>query len=338
MPNTVLESKSLVHVAVAVIERGGETEPEVLVAKRPEHVHQGGLWEFPGGKVESGETVLDALDRELHEELGIRLAPASPPSPLISIRHDYGDKCVWLDVWRVAAFSGEPTGKEGQPVRWVAVSELGSYDFPAANASIVTACQLPPCYVFTPAYADLHIARENLGALRQQGHALIRLRQPELSDREYAQWLDILLQNFQDSSGWLVVDRLVNARYFSRLRAVHLGQTRFAQLKGQSFNKELPLAVSCHNLHELLDAVNNDASFVTLSPVALTASHPGQEPLGWPRFRSLVEQCNVPVYALGGVGPEHLEQAQGAGAQGVSAIRSFQMGLPKMCNKTNGDL
>ena len=121
------------HVAVGVISDGGH---RILVSRRPEHVHQGGLWEFPGGKVEAGETVEQALRRELLEELAIDVRACQS---LLTIQHDYTDKSVFLDVWWVSAFDGEPQGREGQPWRWVDASELHTLDFPAANQPIPAA-------------------------------------------------------------------------------------------------------------------------------------------------------------------------------------------------------
>ncbi len=121
-----------VHVAVGVILVDGK----VLLAKRADHQHQGGLWEFPGGKVESGESVESALSRELLEEIGITIDGCEP---LIDIAHDYGDKRVLLDTHVVRSFSGTPEGCEGQPVEWVPVSELAQIEFPAANVAIVDA-------------------------------------------------------------------------------------------------------------------------------------------------------------------------------------------------------
>mgnify|MGYP002714153243 CR=1 FL=1 len=120
-----------VHVAAAVI-RGADGR--VLIAKRPQDKHQGGLWEFPGGKVEEGEAVERALARELEEELGIRVEAARP---LIQVHHDYPDKQVLLDVWEVSSFTGEPHGAEGQPLAWVSERQLLEYEFPAANKPIV---------------------------------------------------------------------------------------------------------------------------------------------------------------------------------------------------------
>ncbi|WP_019933096.1 8-oxo-dGTP diphosphatase MutT [Oceanimonas smirnovii] len=131
------EGKKSVLVAVGVIENAAG---EIFVCRRGESQHQAFKWEFPGGKVEAGETVPQALARELEEEIGIRVTVCEP---LMRIEHDYGDKQVTLDIRRVTAFTGEPHGREGQPSRWVPVGELHSYDFPAANSPIVEKLQNP---------------------------------------------------------------------------------------------------------------------------------------------------------------------------------------------------
>lgn len=124
-----------VHVAVGVLQ---DSSGRVLLTRRPPSAHQGGLWEFPGGKVEFGESVLAALTRELAEELGVTVAASQP---LMTIDHDYGDKHVLLDIHTVSAWSGEPRGLEGQPLAWVLPHALSDYEFPAANAPIVAQLQ-----------------------------------------------------------------------------------------------------------------------------------------------------------------------------------------------------
>lgn len=124
-----------VHVAVGVIL---DAQRRVLLSRRAPGVHQGGLWEFPGGKVEPGESVLAALGRELREELSIAVEHCEP---LLEVRHDYGDKAVLLDVHIVRAFSGAPRGVEGQPLHWARADELRELAFPAANTPIVEAVQ-----------------------------------------------------------------------------------------------------------------------------------------------------------------------------------------------------
>jgi 8-oxo-dGTP diphosphatase len=141
MPNTELNSLTNsesasevpVHVAVGVVLN---RDRQVLIARRHQRQHQGGLWEFPGGKVGAGESVQDALRRELLEEVNLTVRECAR---LLSIPHDYGDKKVLLDVWIVNIYSGEATGREGQPVKWASMSELDDHDFPDANQAIISA-------------------------------------------------------------------------------------------------------------------------------------------------------------------------------------------------------
>ncbi|MEE3240046.1 MAG: 8-oxo-dGTP diphosphatase MutT [Pseudomonadota bacterium] len=120
----------MIHVAVGLV----LDNDRVFVAQRDQNAHQGGLWEFPGGKVDAGETVEAALSRELNEELGIFVDYAEP---VMQIKHDYTDKIVLLDVWQIARYRGEPSGCEGQPVKWLAINQLLAEQFPAANQAIV---------------------------------------------------------------------------------------------------------------------------------------------------------------------------------------------------------
>ena len=136
-PNKLLNIPAdAVHVAVGVI--FNSKQDQILIAKRPKHLHQGGLWEFPGGKVSSGEAVEHALARELFEELGISDIQAEP---LMDILYDYTDKKVYLDIWILHQFSGQAQGKEGQQCKWVNLQDLLSsqsqYQFPAANQPIL---------------------------------------------------------------------------------------------------------------------------------------------------------------------------------------------------------
>ena len=124
----------IVNVAVGVIKKNNA----IFICKRADDQHQGGLWEFPGGKVEANESVFAALKRELTEEVGITIHSSCQ---LMVIEHDYGDKCVKLDIHVVSNFSGEAHGAEGQPSEWVNISELTHYDFPAANAEIIEKLQ-----------------------------------------------------------------------------------------------------------------------------------------------------------------------------------------------------
>lgn len=122
----------VVTVAVGILI---DPQGRVLITRRAPQTHQGGLWEFPGGKVEPGETIVDALARELKEELGVTVLISEP---FMTLEHDYGDQCVCLAVHRVTSWRGEPSGMEGQPLAWEQPANLTDWPFPAANQPILT--------------------------------------------------------------------------------------------------------------------------------------------------------------------------------------------------------
>lgn len=126
-------AKKILHVAVGVIINA---DGQICIAKRPLGKPLAGLWEFPGGKVEAGESVFQALVRELDEELGILPLQSTP---LIEIEHSYPEQTVLLDVHTIEQFDGEPQGREQQEVRWIQRAELRNFEFPAANKAIVDA-------------------------------------------------------------------------------------------------------------------------------------------------------------------------------------------------------
>lgn len=307
-----------VHVAAAVIR--GE-DGRILIAKRPDDKHQGGLWEFPGGKVEEGEAVLAALSRELREELAIGLDRARP---LIQVRHDYPDKQVLLDVWEVSRFNGEPHGAEGQPLAWVSARQLGDYDFPAANRPIVAAARLPDHYLITPHDLDGPQLLAGIRAAISQGVRLIQLRAPAMFDAQYRD-LAVDIQGLCAGKAQLMLKGPLEWLGDFPAAGWHLTaeQLRKYAAKGRPLAAERWLAASCHSAEELQLATQIGADFVTLSPLQATQTHPEASPLGWEQASVLLQGFNQPCYLLGGVGPQHTEQARQAGAQGVAGIRAF---------------
>ena len=151
---------------------------EILVARRFEHAHQGGRWEFPGGKLEPGEDVRAGLARELDEELGISLDSARP---LIRVRHDYPDRAVLLDVWRVTGWQGRVHSREGQALRWLGADAFTGLLMPAADVPVVKALRLPDCYLVTPSPgSDRGVFLAALSASIDAGVELVSLRAKEL--------------------------------------------------------------------------------------------------------------------------------------------------------------
>lgn len=309
--------RRLIHVAAAVILDGDQ---RILLARRPDDKHQGGLWEFPGGKVEAGEPVRDALDRELFEELGIRVRSARP---LIQIPHHYADKSVLLDVFVVDRFDGPAHGREGQPVRWVSAQQLSDYSFPAANRPIVAAAQLPARMLITGTATDAadYLARTERALAC--GLRWVMLRAPELAEADFCELYRQLLPLCDAAGATLGVNCDLALANRLGARALHLSRHRLAQLDTRDAFKGEWLSASCHDAAELARAAELQLDFVTLSPVAHTDSHPDTRPLGWQGFADLCGEATLPVYALGGMGDKDLDAAWARGAQGVAAISEW---------------
>ena len=307
-----------IHVAAAVIRGEGE---HVLLARRPLDKHQGGLWEFPGGKVEAGERVEDALSRELHEELGITVTRARP---LIQVQHDYPDKHVLLDVWEVLAFCGAAHGAEGQPLQWVHAGDLPGYRFPAANRPVVSAARLPRRYLITPDGLPAARLLEGLACALDAGIRLVQLRAPALPAADYRVLAGQVLALCAGRAEVLLKGPLEWAAEFPAA-GWHLTAAQLWQLHGQARPLAAGrwLAASCHTAEELAAATALDVDFVTLSPVCGTASHPDATPLGWTAAAELLRGFNQPAFLLGGLSMDDLAAVIRAGGQGVAAIRAF---------------
>jgi 8-oxo-dGTP diphosphatase len=308
--------KQSLHVAVGVIRNSGGS---VLISRRGDCVHQGGLWEFPGGKIENGETVIQALTRELREELNIGVERASP---LIQINHDYGDLQVLLDVWTVEAFSGVVCALEGQPLQWAQPERLGAYAFPAANRPIITASRLPRHYAILEG-EDCGALLRDLRKVLAGGVKLLQFRLKGLPSTGRESFLKIALPLCrQHGITALINSALDNSARFAA-DGLHLTSRDLMALQ-QRPEHYAWVAASCHDLHELLHAQRIGADFAVLAPVAATTTHPDAEPLGWQRVSEWLQQVNIPVYALGGMTLQDAGRAYAAGAQGIAGIRLFR--------------
>lgn len=292
-----------------------------LVTKRPSRAHQGGRWEFPGGKLEPGETPVAALARELNEELGIRVLASRP---LIRVRHDYGDRRILLDVRLVIRYAGEPQGREGQLLAWIHPQAMDPAVFLAADGPIISALRLPECYLITgadPQAPDRFLDRLDRALAR--GIRLVQLRAHSLGDEDYA---GLVLGAFRLCARYGA--RLLLNRDLASIRelpchGLHLTARRLTRLTHRPGESRYPVGASCHDARELSHAERLGLDYALLSPVRATLSHPDARPLGWLGFAELAEDAKLPVYALGGLGPDDLEQAFTHGAQGIAAIRGL---------------
>ncbi|MEI6069855.1 MAG: Nudix family hydrolase [Methylococcaceae bacterium] len=310
------------QVAVGVVKNA---EGQVLISLRDTSLHQGGLWEFPGGKIEQGESAKQALARELKEELDITVIAATP---LITVKHQYPDLAVQLQVFLVEHFSGVAKSCEGQLFKWINPAKLTDHDFPAANQPIITAAQLPPYYAILDD-ADESLLLINLQKIVSRGIKLIQLRLKTVSPQTLQTFLEQATPLCRQQGALLLINSAVNNTAHFAVDGIHLtSRDLMSANKRPTFlpntSKQAHwVAASCHNLQELLHAQTIGADFAVLAPVLATKTHPETEPLGWELFEKLVAQVNLPVYALGGLSESALDKAQQAGAQGISAIRAF---------------
>ncbi|MEW5757042.1 MAG: Nudix family hydrolase [Pseudomonadota bacterium] len=310
--------KRELHVAAAVIR---DAEGRVLITQRPPHKHQGGCWEFPGGKVEAEESVEQALRRELEEELGIRVLEAEP---LIRIPYEYPEHRVVLDVWQVMRFEGEAHGREGQPLRWVGSDDLRAYTFPAANLPIIAAARLPDRYLITPepggdASRFLLLLEQSL----RSGIRLVQLRCKTLGESSYVKLARQALELCARYRAQLLLNAAPELLVEVPAHGVHLSSAQLWSHQTRPVAADQWLAASCHTERDLHHARAIGVDFAVVSPVHATATHPDAAPLGWESFARLAAQAGMPVYALGGMGLQHLAQAKRCGAQGIAAISAL---------------
>jgi len=310
------------HVVAAVIYNDAG---EILIAKRPTDKHQGGKWEFPGGKVEAGESSAAALQRELEEELGIRILQTEP---LIQIQHDYPEKSVHLEVSKVAGFTGNPYGREGQSVKWVTQGALSSYTFPDANLSVLKAIALPDVCLITPDPSATENFFAKLEKMLNSGIRLMIFRAKSLSSEDYSTLADEVITLAHKKGAKVILNSppISSPNLLTRADGLHLTSTQIGSAsKAWPGRDEMQIAgkylsVSCHTVEDLQLAEQLGADFAFLSPVKKTTSHPDAIAMGWEEFQHQLKQCNIPVFALGGLGREDLAMAKDKGAQGIAAI------------------
>jgi len=310
-------------VAVAVLRRA---DGRVLVAGRPAWRHQGGGLEFPGGKVDPGEAVDVALARELREELGVTQVDAEP---LMTIRHRYPDRGVVLHVMIVHDWEGEPRGVEGQPLGWEDPREMKPGRFPAANRPIVAALSLPDRCLVTPSLpeSDLPAMIAGLEAAIGGGIGMVQLRTPGWSGRAQAELVGAACELVR--SAGRRVRLLVNAdspRPLARspsIAGLHLGARAAAGWDRRMIPRDRVLSCACHDADELAHAERLEADLAIVGHVRDTPSHAQRKPMGWDGLQALTAGTTLPVYAIGGLGPDDVAEARRRGAIGVAAIRGL---------------
>jgi 8-oxo-dGTP diphosphatase len=326
--NTPTEKTKIVEVSAAVLQR---PDGSFLLAQRPADKIWAGYWEFPGGKVEQGETARDALVRELREELGITVETAYP---WLTRVFTYPHATVKLSFFRVTEWSGELHAHEGQEFAWQETSnstpslalprgergQISVSPILPANAPILRALELPTLYAISnAAELGVELFLASLQGKLDAGLRLVQLREKNLSRvalRELA--LRVVALAHERGAKVLLNGDVAMAQEVGA-DGVQLSSTQLAELT------ERPLvdwcAASCHSEEELRRAEALGCDFALLSPVLPTQSHPGAAHLGWDNFAAIAAGSSIPVYALGGLTHADMQTAWQHGAHGIALLR-----------------
>lgn len=308
----------ITEVAAAVIERpAADGATEFLLGQRAAGSFYAGFWEFPGGKVESGETPYAALVRELHEELGIDVLRADP---WLRRQHVYEHAHVELNFFRVRQWRGELRDHVHSALSWQRADALTVAPMLPANAPVLAALALQDFYAITHA-GEIGVDAQ-LMALAQAlegGLKLVQLREPTLDAARRSAFVHAAVDLCHQYEARALVNGDVELAAQAGADGVHLPAR---QLAAHSARPELPLvAASCHSPAELEQAAALGCDFAVYGPVRATASHPGVTGIGWDSFAAAIAVPPLPTFALGGLSRADLDAAQRAGAHGIAAIR-----------------
>lgn len=304
----------IVEVAAAVLQRA---DGSFLLAQRPADKIWAGYWEFPGGKVEAGETTLAALVRELREELGIEVKTAYP---WLTRVFAYPHATVRLSFFRVTAWEGALHPHEGQQFAWQYLPQINVEPVLPANSPILRALALPPMYAISNV-AELGEAvfLDRLQDALANGLRVMQLREKHLSRGALRDLAQRILPTMRSHDAKLLLNADIELAREIGADGVQLTSTQLTTLTARP--DVAWCGASCHSAEELRRAESLGCDFALLSPVLPTRSHPGAAVLGWDKFAQCIAGTTIPVYALGGLKTGDMEQALRQGAHGIALLR-----------------
>lgn len=307
-------SRRTVDVAAAVLLRA---DGAYLLGQRGADTVYAGYWEFPGGKVEAGESVAAALQRELHEELGIRVTRLRP---WLRREHSYEHAHVRLHFFEVPAWDGELESRVHAALAWVDPDGAAPTPMLPANGPILKALRLPRLMGVTRA-ASVGVPRQlaELEAALERGLRLVQIREPGLAQPEREYFARQAIARARACGAKILING--DAELAVRLAAdgVHLPARELLRLRTRPDFEWV--GASSHQRSELEHAAALQLDYAVLGSVLPTASHPDVRPLGWSGFSALAAGLPLPVLAIGGLGGAHMDAARDAGAHGIAAIR-----------------
>ncbi|MDS1139224.1 Nudix family hydrolase [Pusillimonas sp. SM2304] len=318
-------TKPFIKVAAGLIL---QPDGSLLLAQRPSDKPWPGWWELPGGKIEPGETTLQALARELKEELDIEVTNATP---WVTYTHEYPKNIVQLAFCRVTGWTGEPTGVEGQTLAWVTPgAQLDVGPLLPATEPPLRWIQLPDRYLLTSIGGSdgLGAYLDKLAQALQNGLKLVQFREPgwvaQSEQDAYAAFKRVVQLCHRHQARCLVNSGHPES-WWAQADGVHFraADARALADAGAEIKNKVPglIAVSAHDAQDLKAARALEADFAVLGHVLDTPSHPDQPGMGWPGFASVMSDAGLPVFAIGGQSAATLDTARQHGAHGIAGIR-----------------
>lgn len=312
-----MSTKPFIDIAVGVLKRNGL----ICLSQRQKHQSFADCWEFPGGKVESQETLIKALKREFKEELNIT---THNWQPLIEIPWHYEKVSVRLHVFETDEFEGEPQGNEGQKVQWFELAELNNLEFPQANKGIVSALNLPSQYMMNGKYSSVEDALTKIEIALANGIKICQLKNRGLTESEFDELVQKSIFLCHKKQAKLLLNGEANLlKKHPNADGLQISATDIGLYQHRPVAKDKLLGISTHEDEHIQQALKLEADFLLLSPVKPTSAHPDLQAIGWQGFEKMLKALPIPVYALGGMNPEDVNKAKSHGAQGVAAISGF---------------
>lgn len=314
-------SDKIVEVAAAVLLRAQGSE--FLLAQRPEGKVYAGYWEFPGGKVEPGESFREALIRELQEELSITVTACSP---WLTREFTYPHATVRLGFWRVTAWEGEigvsgPLEHSG--VDWMRCGDAARVSpILPANGPILKGLSLPTQMAITHGEGEgVERQLERLEAALEQGLRLIQVRDKGWPEAQRLWFAEAVTRLAHEHGALVVINDSPEIARRVGADGLHLSAGALAACTQRP--DFAWVGASCHSPEEIALAGSLDLDYALLGPVLPTPTHPEASGLGWHGFAQAITGNRLPVFALGGLRPDDLAQAQAQGAHGIAMMRGW---------------
>lgn len=304
----------LVNVAAGVIRA---SDGRFLLGRRAPGTFYPGYWEFPGGKVEGGESPAMALVRELHEELGIIVDECWP---WLVREHHYEHARVRLHFFEVPRWHGEVNDHVHSELAWASAEESVCEPMLPANGPIFKALRLPRFIGITHA-AEIGIEPQlrALEAAFASGLECVQVREPGMNEAALGRFAAEVSARAREHRAIVLINAAPQLAQRLGVDGVQLNSRALMQCERRP-NLEW-VGASCHDREQLERAARLGVDFALLGPIRETTTHPAARGIGWQRFTELASGLPMPIVALGGLGPDDWLAARSAGAHGIAAIR-----------------